>query len=293
MPNLTAHHALTYIKAINVGMSGAGKTGALASLALAGYNLHILDYDNGLDILVDLLRDDPDAMRRVQYVTLRDRLATRRGSVVVVPPTTAFKRAGNTLDRWGAGSFTAKDIIVLETLTSFSEAGLNEARSLSGRLNERPQLQDWGWMAEALRRFIEMLTDPGDEEATPPRPPTFPCHLIVNTHIRYMDSDEERPARDAQRSAKTQVDAIDILRGVPNCLGQEVPRTVGRYFNTVLLTTTQGKGRAMKRLITTIPQGIIEVKCSAPKRAKAVYPQETGLADLFHDILNTTPSKET
>jgi len=51
MPKLGDHQSKSTTKMLFVGDSGAGKTGALASLAAAGYHLHIMDLDNGLDVL--------------------------------------------------------------------------------------------------------------------------------------------------------------------------------------------------------------------------------------------------
>lgn len=263
MPSLADHPSGQVIKLLNIGESKTGKTGALASLAKAGYNLYILDYDNGLDIIQTALRADPAALRRVTYETLRDTIQMSGGVPKLKPPIHAYKDAGKALTEWNAGSFTPRDVLVLDTLTTFSEAAFNEATSLGGRLNQRPQLQDYGWMADSVKLFIEMITDPG-----------LNCHVIVNTHIRYFSGNEED-----QTQAK----------GLPNAKGQEISRVVSRYFNSVVLTRSQGSGPATKRLITTQPQGVVEVATSAPHSVKPTYPVETGLADLFKDILGHGP----
>src|SRR6185312_12516236 len=72
MPTLADHPSSSVIKLLNIGESKTGKTGALASLVKAGYTLHILDYDNGLDILQTALRGDNAALARVHFATLRD-----------------------------------------------------------------------------------------------------------------------------------------------------------------------------------------------------------------------------
>lgn len=263
MPSLDTYHEAPVLKLLNVGESGTGKTGQLASLALVGYNLHILDYDGGLDILANLLRSDPTALSRVRYETLRDTIVADKGIPKLKPPLHAYKDAGKTLMDWGADQFTPNDILVLDTLTTFSEAAFNEALFLAGRLNQRPQLQDYGWMADSVKLFIEMITSPD-----------LNCHVICNTHIRWFSADEE---------SQTQA------RGLPNAKGQEVSRVVSRYFNTVILSRTTGSGPATKRTISTQPQGVVEVKTSSPSSVKASYPIETGLASLFEDILGHKP----
>jgi hypothetical protein len=59
---------------LNMGDAGSGKTGALASLAKAGQRLVILDFDNGLDILIGLLKNDQKALEHIYYETFTDEL---------------------------------------------------------------------------------------------------------------------------------------------------------------------------------------------------------------------------
>lgn len=269
MPSLADHHSNSIVKLLLIGESGSGKTGALASLAREGYRLWVLDFDNGLDIVQNVLRDDPAALKRVTYETLRDTISVVNGIPKFKPPITAYKNAGKTLADWNASEFTSNDILVLDTLTTFSEAAFNEALMLGGRLNQRPQLADFGWCADSVKLFIEMITAP-----------EFPAHVIVSTHIRWFAGDEENQTQ---------------ARGLPNAKGQEISRVVSRYFNTVALCRSQGSGPATKRVISTAPQGVVEVKTSAPKQVKPTYSIETGLAELFKDILGhgPTPAKGT
>lgn len=265
MPSLIDHPSTSVIKLLMIGESGSGKTGALASLAKAGYRLWVLDFDNGLDIVQNVLRNDRDALARVTYETLRDTISVVNGVPKYKAPVHAYKDAGKTLNEWGADKFTDRDVVVLDTLTTFSDAAFNEALVLGGRLNQRPQLQDYGWTADSVKLFIEMLTSP-----------EFGAHVIVSTHIRWFAADEE-----AQTQAK----------GLPNAKGQEISRVVSRFFNTVALVRTQGSGPAAKRVISTKPQGVVEVKTSSPTTVKDSYPIETGLAALFHDILGHGPPR--
>ena len=264
MPTLDEHDAVNVVKLLNIGESKTGKTGALASLAKAGYTLHILDYDNGLDILVNMLRGDRDALKRVQYETIRDTIVMQAGLPRVKPPPRAYKRAGDTLAAWGAETFTPSDVLVLDTLTAFSEAAFNHSLFLAGRLNQRSQLQDYQWMGDSVKLFIEMITSP-----------ELACHVIVNTHVRYLSGDEE-----SQTST----------RGLPNAKGQEISKVISRYFNTVVLTRSTGQGSATRRLITTQPQGVVEVATSNPVGVKATYPLSDGMAALFKDILGHGPT---
>lgn len=262
MPTLGEHSSISIVRLLNLGESGAGKTGALASLARAGYRLHILDFDNGLDILANVLRDDPAAMARVEFETLRDEVVLAKGIPKIKSPPTAFRRAGETLESWHAETFDASDIIVLDTLKTFSDAAFNHWMFLGGRLNAHAQQSDYGNLADSVMTFIDMLCD-------------MDCNVIVNSHIRYFGGDEE-----------TGVGA----RGLPNARGQQIPKDIGKNFNTTLLTRTQGAGAAAKRMISTVPQGVVEVKTSNPAGVKPSYPIDTGLAALFADILGHGPT---
>ena len=118
-------------------------------------------------------------------------------------------------------------------------------------------------MADFVKFFIDMIIFED-----------FLVHVIVNTHIKFIAGDEE-----------IQTEA----RGLPNAKGKEISNTVAVNFNTIILTRTKGSGPATKRIISTTPQGVIEVKNENPKGVKAEYPIETGLASLFHDILGHGP----
>lgn len=262
MPSLSEHSSISVVRLLNLGESGSGKTGSLASLAQAGYNLHILDFDNGLDILANILRDSPAAVSRVAFETLKDEIILSKGVPKIKSPPTAFKRAGEVLESWHAETFGPTDIIVLDTLMSFSAAAFNYWLFLGGRLNQHAQMTDYGNMADSVLTFIDMLT-------------TLPCNVVVNSHVRYIGGDEE-----------TGVGA----RGLPNAKGQQIPKDVGKAFNTTVLTRSQGSGPATRRLISTTPQGVIEVKTSNPKGVKPAYPLDTGMADLFKDILGHGPT---
>lgn len=265
MPTLDAHPSSNVVKLLNIGDSGTGKTGSLASLAKAGYHLWILDYDNGLDILASLLRDDPAALARVTYRTLRDRRVFKNGKPTLQPPITAYLDAGKTLEEWQAtnGPFTPRDIIVIDTLTTFSEAAFHYSLQLAGRLNGKAQLTDYGDLATGVLAFIDTITS---EEAN--------FNVIVSTHIKYFGGDDE-----------TQLQA----RGLPNAKGQQVSKDISLFFNSVVLSHTTGAGIATRRVISTQPRGVIGVKTSSPTSVKPTYPIEGGLAPLFHDILGHGP----
>src|SRR6056297_684202 len=100
MPSLSDTTEDRFVKMMLIGDSGAGKTGSLASLARAGYHLHVLDMDGGIDPLRHQLSGDREALSRVSYVSYRDRYKTTSQGTEVVRPARAYLDATKTLDKW-------------------------------------------------------------------------------------------------------------------------------------------------------------------------------------------------
>lgn len=284
MRDLNAHPSLDIVRLLNLGENGTGKTGVLASLVIAGYTLWVLDYDNGLDIIVNALKahykDDTDgltaAKSRLKFELLRDEVSFTSGAPKV-KDATAWKRSGEVMKTILAeNSLGANDIVVIDSLTTMSQVAFNHGMKLEGRLlsGQRPRKQDYGWMADSVLLFIDALTA------------DTPYNVVVNTHIRYLQGEDAT----AEDDNGNQVPAGD-LRGLPNAKGQEISRNIGKYFNTVVLSRTVGSGPNTKRIISTQPQGVVEVKTSNPWGIKREYKVEDGLAPLFADILGRSPSQ--
>jgi hypothetical protein len=104
MPNLASHQSATTTKLLLIGDPGSGKTGALASLASAGYQLRILDFDNGLDVLKNLLSDpktpyDKKAINNVTYMTVTDEMKNVAGKLIP-SKATAWSQGIQMLQHW-------------------------------------------------------------------------------------------------------------------------------------------------------------------------------------------------
>lgn len=304
MPTLDDHPASSIIKMLNVGDSGSGKTGQLVSLVEAGYKLWVLDYDKGLDIIVNILRSKGKAhlLKNVTYETISEKIVFQKGKARISSPPTAFRAAGNVLEQWGADKFTANDVIVLDTLNTFSQAAFNDMLFLAGRLNLAgdaglPRIQDYGMMATAVLTFIDALTAVSkktiDAEGKETIIPGLDCHVIINTHVKYLSPEDEAllASRDKQLEFSRAI-------GVPEAKGQEISRNIAKYFNTLVHSANTGNGPVKKREILTLNTGVLGTKTSNPVTVKDKYPIETGLAELFADILGhrgpltTTPTKE-
>src|SRR5215472_9167059 len=100
MPNLTKHQSSEFTKLMLMGDPKSGKTGSMASL-VKKFNLRILDFDNGLDILSQLVgRDAHDRLESVEFRTLRDKMKSTPLGPIVDGQATAFIEALRMLDNW-------------------------------------------------------------------------------------------------------------------------------------------------------------------------------------------------
>lgn len=272
------------IKALCLGDSGNGKSGALASLAIAGYNIHILDYDVKMDsanILQSVLEEDhPEAWARVRWKTISDKIIFKNNKPTLKTPCTAYRAFGETLNEWGVDTFTPKDILVVDTLTSLCEAAFHEACALAGKMGQAPDGSDhprpneYGWMGDSIQLAVEMLASDA-----------VPCHVIMSAHVKVTSTEEESLTIQRNKMGSP-TEAFDKAIGLPNARGNTIPRTVARYFNNVFLFTRQGPNR----VITTRPQGIVDVKTSKVKGIQPIYKIEDGLAKLFEDLGAYPPS---
>jgi hypothetical protein len=263
MPKLSERKSSQVTKLLLVGDSGAGKTGALASLAQAGYQLKILDFDNGLDVLENIL----SGKRSAQYIeplaiTLTDPMKKDLVSKKLVPgiPTVWTRMVeqfmGNGDKEFGGlGDQTPKDVLVLDSLSFLGKACMNFVLSMNSRLGGRPTTPDWGLAQDYLESALASIYDENVN-----------CNVVVNCHITYIGEKDQPKV------------------GYPEALGKALPSKIGRYFNSVLQVKTSGFGAAARREIHTTTTGLIELKNTAPLKVAKTYPIETGLADYFRDV---------
>lgn len=262
MGKLSNHQSSITTKMLNLGDPGSGKTGALASLAEAGYNLRIIDLDNGLDILKNLLAAKPEAEARVEFETITDKMRSVGGKLMPAKAT-VWTRAVGLLQDWKTDSanfgavstWGTKDILVIDSLTHLANAAMNFQLQMNARLGQAPQQQDWYQAQQLLLGLIQTLYDEGVK-----------CNVIINCHVVFI-GEEGGPQR-----------------GYPATLGKALSPQIGSYFNSIVMSKTTGTGANEKHRILTRSNGGIELKTSAPGRVKGEYGIETGLAEYFRDV---------
>jgi hypothetical protein len=286
MTALAKHQASQVTKLLLIGESGSGKSGSLASLAAAGYNLRLLDYESGADILYNMLSDPkspypPEALQRVHFKTLTEHSKSVNGRII---PTKAsvWSETMKILDSgWKEGepgspdfadfgklsTWTSKDVLVIDSFTALGNAAFNFLCSMNGKLGVLTEGNEWrrtiGQAQVLMEKFLEYLYDS-----------SIQCNIVVISHITYVD---EQGQVIVDGESKSQI-------GYPSALGRALSPKVPRYFNSMLLLKTVGTGQGTRRVMYTQPQGVVAAKSSAPLRAKPSYPIETGLADYFKAV---------
>lgn len=263
MANLTSKKEKDPLKVLVIGDSGTGKTGALAALANAGYELFILDLDNGTDILNFVVQDKYKNKVHIETLTDTGKMSgsgTNQKIIKLNPQ--AFPKALSLLQKWKdsetgedfgpVSSWSTNRVLVVDSLSFLGMAALDYVLAKNGRGGEQPFQADWG---EAMRMLEQTLQIIYSTE--------IKCHVVMNSHITYQ-----------------QVEGSGIQKGLPMGLGSQLPPKIGRYFNMMLMTRSKGQGESTKRVLLTKPEANVEVKCpilSAPKE----LPIESGLSDIF------------
>jgi len=255
------------VKILLLGDPGSGKTGSLASLVKAGYNLRIMDFDNGTEILRNLLT--PEQYATCSIIPLQDRRLAKkipvmegqniRGYKVSAIPVKAeaWQKAVDLIcTDWKDGdksfgnvySWTCQDILVFDSLTHAWRTALNFILAINNRLGQNPTQPEWGTVQGMILDVLSTFFDA-----------SIKCNVIVCAHIAY-DTDQN-----------------EILHGLPAGPGRALNREIGTYFNHTIRAATIGS----KHSIVTQSDGVVELKSAAPGKIKQTYPIETGLADYF------------
>lgn len=272
MPSLRNHQSNTFTKMLLEGDSGSGKTGALASLAGAGYKLRILDFDNGLDSLKSYIVKDfgEAALDNVEFRSLRDeRKAGATGPIINGKPK-AYIAALKMLDGWKYDDTDLGDpaewgpdcILVIDSLTFLSDAAFDHYEPLapkgdSGKYDVRAVYKA---AQDGIESVLALLTAE-----------SFRTNVIVTSHIRYM----ERPD--------------GTTKGYPTSVGSALSPVIPRYFNTVACCLT---GPGGNRSIQTQATAMLDLKNTKPFAAQKSFEIKNGLAEFFK-VLRESPSEAT
>jgi hypothetical protein len=259
MTSMSSPDPAEYVKLMLIGDSGAGKTGALASLAAAGYKLRIVDLDDGTKPLRKIMeRDHPEALANIEYLTFRDKYKATPQGMSLVMPAKAYLNATRTLDKWDDDTRPSEwghdYIYIWDSLTLGGIAAKNQAQSLSPTTKDPRQ---WFFAAQnALENLLAVLYGPD-----------FCTNVIVMSHITDIAM------------------ADGTSKGFPTAIGKALSRHIAKYLNDLFIVESKGTGTNVKRVIRTVPNGNTVAKSSALTLEKEL-PIETGLATIFSALKN-------
>lgn len=288
-------------KILLIGKSGAGKTGAKASLICAGYKLRMIDTDKGIRVLRSLLTDPRYPYAKVieaRKIDLRDAISfipidlevsvrniikrlpnggTTTEKLLAPKNGNAWLQIADLLDRWKDGerdlggimSWGPKDILDLDTLSTAAKMAFYSSQSLNGRLGTREEgneyRRDIGAAQSALQRLFEGITSS-----------SIRCNVIVTTHITWVDEAHGYAQSPASREQEGSTSSPD---GYPSAIGRALSPQIGKYFNDVFCVIATGSGQSVRRQISTIPtDGVI---CKNSVWLKPAYDITSGLAEIF------------
>lgn len=294
MADITQHQSNMSTKTLIIGDSGCAKTGSLAALAEVGYQLRIVDLDNGLDVLKSYLTSPkspyvqrcPGIAKNVKFITLTDKMKNVNGMMHPVSAT-VWPRAMSMMTHWKDGAedlgkiadWGPQDILVLDSLSFLSTAAMNFHLSLQGALG-KPRSgyefqRDIGSAQNLIRQFLDLVFDSN-----------LRCNIIVSSHLTLVTESGGSPnARPAEGQAQA---PREPSSGYPSAVGRALSPHIPRWFNNMLIYKTTGAGTAVQRKIYTTPQvvggSVVLAKSSAPMNVQDSYPVSTGLADYFKAV---------
>ena len=277
------------IKLINIGDTGSGKTGALASLAAAGYKLRIADLDNGVEALINMLTDPKSPYPKHSIKNLRWKTFTEPmhilGGNIVPKAATVWNRTVEMMMNWkgdryadehgvthesppedklGSISSWGEDcVFVLDTLSTLGTAASNFNLMMNGNLGKKrtsmESMRDIGAAQEQLDKFLQLVFDE-----------SIRCNVILNTHVVFAKEDGSNiePGYEGTRYA------------FPAAIGKAMSTKMGKYFNHMLMTRKEGT--AQKIYTRGLPN--VGLKSGAPLKVELSYDIKDGLAKYFAAI---------
>jgi hypothetical protein len=281
MPSIKHHQSSTVTKLLLMGDPGAGKSGSVVSLAAAGYNLRILDMDNGLDVVKsfasdpksDYVKTNAEIANNIRYKTITDVMKNVNGRLIP-GKAEAWSKAIKSIEHWkedasddepaiDLGNITTwgpNDILVIDSLTFLCKAALNFILAMNGRLGQQAHQSDWYHAQTLVEGLLEQI-----------KSEQVKCNVIMMAHVTTVGG-EGQPEK-----------------GYPMSLGKALSPKIGSYFNNALMIQTTGQGSNQKRRIKTNTTGIVELKNSAPLSVLPEYDISNGLAEYFKAVRGANP----
>lgn len=300
------------VRTILIGESGDGKTGALASLVAAGYQIRMHDADNGAKILKSLLLDEKhypyasymkskgiDPRRSVSIIRIDCEMEfsninivdPKTGKISIGPKvprpkdSKAFQTIFDTLQRWvdpfskidygHMSSWDSKTVYVADSLTTIARHAYYFTQDIN---NRRGDLED----GNAHRRDIGGAQSFIRRWLETIYGPNIRCNVVNICHTRGVDESRGLPQSPEQIRFNDPNAVIDV-NGYPTAIGIALSKRIGIYFNDSFVTRRTGSGSMTRRTISTVPAVIEGINVGTKNSAwlEPEYSIESGLAEIF------------
>ena len=258
MPTLNKHQSKNSTKALILGDSGEGKTGALASLANGGYRLVIADFDNGLDILHQYVK--PECMKNINYITFTDVMKKTGKKLTFEANPTAWTSFLSACESWedlgGVESWDEKTVFVIDSLTHLGQAALRFAWSIGKKTSANPSQPDWGTAMGQVENLLAKLYHT-----------SVKCNVLVLSHVAYVTSENG-----------------GIMKGMPEVIGNKLTPKIPTYFNNTFYLKSAPSVNGATHWIHTIAKDRVAVKNTRPLILPPKLPVESGLFTIFQTL---------
>lgn len=267
------------LKMLIVGDPKAGKTGALASLANAGYTLRVANFDGNTGPLLE--HTTPEGRANLRVKVLAEKMKFTSLGVQFAGPPDSYPRLMKLLADWdgegGVDSWDPRTVLVLDPLSHMTELQRERWQALN------PGADD-----------VKSYTPVYDEITNLLRAIKYaaPCHVIVISHLATVGEPIDMRPRDERarnpRAAAPEGSAQRDLawKRFPAVTGKKMLTQIASYFDIVLHAKTTGSGRGAQRVLSLVPS--IDVDVAAPVHlfgGKTELPIATGLATFFATVL--------
>ncbi len=270
------------VRAMLVGYPGAGKTGALAALANAGFKLRILDFDGNYEPL--LMFTDADKLSNIDIVTLEDKMIAGPEGMDLAGIPEAFTKMHKMMDRWkykegeeevdlGKSSEWGPDtVVVVDSLTGMGRASMHRILAIRNRTIRNSRRQDHGAAMAEQEAFCERITSAKNR-----------FHVIVLSHLKLVSpKGDEKDDSDLTKELKERTADVVPTRLFPSALGQALPPVIGEHFPTLLLVERRIKpGGKIEHIITDKTGAELDTKIPILDPGKEWKVEAGGLLDVF------------
>lgn len=281
----------TPVRMLLMGYPGTGKTGALASLANAGYKLRILDFDGNPQSL--LMFTDPDKLANIDILSFEDKMGMSGAYMGVKGVPTAFVGAVKAMDAWKyidegvevnlgnpTSDWGADTILVVDGLTGLAKAAMNRAMALANQGPLNTTQATWGLAQKEIDAFTARITHAANRH-----------HTIMLSHLK-MIGPKMLDGKENMTNADLKEKAADLIptRLCPSALGWTQPQVYAADWPITLLAEVGFKGKTPARTLQYQPRPEMELKLPV-KDLAALGPLqiEDGLVRVFKALGHKEP----